>query len=349
MLFILFQVPSFAISDLPSVGGNTVTANNGTVSVPITIVDNIGIMGFKISVTYNADLLNPKDVLSGTVTQSGLLNNSIGKTKPGSFDIVWSSTENVSKDGTLAVITFDVLETKNSELTLSYSQPDTFDENWNDVQLKCSAIKISFEESEKSDITEVPIKQPSNKDIISAVEWSKGTNGDILAETNKTLFELTGMEHYFNNVDEIQESYSTAVSQNFIDTAQSSIDGSIIESVIEESLKTFEIDTIDKIPEKSEQGFVRKVEVDLGEYSDELKTISDKISVEESVDTIRKLYSKNNVEKTSGVTVPETKNQSDISKNNKLYFIILLPIVLLLFLAVFLMVIKKKKEKEKSI
>jgi len=337
MLFILFQVPSFAISDLPSVGGNTVTANNGTVSVPITIVDNIGIMGFKISVTYNADLLNPKDVLSGTVTQSGLLNNSIGKTKPGFFDIVWSSTENVSKDGTLAVITFDVLETKNSELTLSYSQPDTFDENWNDVQLKCSAIKISFEESEKSDITEVPIKQPSNKDIISAVEWSKGTNGDILAETNKTLFELTGMEHYFNNVDEIEESYSTAVSQNFIDTAQSSIDGSIIESVIEESLKTFEIDTIDKIPEKSEQGFVRKVEVDLGEYSDELKTISDKISVEESVETIRKLYSENSVEKTSGVTVPieETQEPNKININRIITIVIVVFLALVLFLLIY--------------
>ena len=99
-------------------------------------------MGFKITVTYDPEILSFPVVSRGIVTETGMLNDSVGVTPDGTIDIVWTSDSAVEKDGTLFVLSFNVddVTVANTEISLSYSQPDTFDEEYEDVVFDCKKI-----------------------------------------------------------------------------------------------------------------------------------------------------------------------------------------------------------------
>ncbi|MBQ3006736.1 MAG: leucine-rich repeat protein [Clostridia bacterium] len=119
-----------------------------TVSVPITISNNSGFMGFAVNIAYNDTVFTPVSVTSGEILSNGMLNDSIGgNIEKGNLKVVFSSTENVMADGLLFTIEFKVDKLAASDVynfDVSYIESDTFDENWNDVTLTCEDFKIEI-------------------------------------------------------------------------------------------------------------------------------------------------------------------------------------------------------------
>lgn len=116
------------------------------IEIPVRVEGNVGIMGFRITVHYPEVLSSPV-VARGDVLSSGSLNDSITAATNESFDVVWANTENVQSDGTLFVVSFDVPDkTADGEygISLSYSQKDTFNEQYEDVVLSCENTTVTI-------------------------------------------------------------------------------------------------------------------------------------------------------------------------------------------------------------
>ena len=76
-----------------TVYSETVAATAGSeVLCSIRIRDNPGLMGFKLTFTYDESVLSPISVRKGEVIQSGMLNDSINVSTPGKFEEIGKST-----------------------------------------------------------------------------------------------------------------------------------------------------------------------------------------------------------------------------------------------------------------
>lgn len=132
------------------------------VEIPIRIEGNVGIMGFRITVQYPESLTSP-EVARGEVLSTGSLNDSITDAAKESFDVVWVNTEDIRSDGTLFVIRFDVpdeMQEGEYDISLSYSQKDTFNERYEDVVLSCENTTVAVH-------TDAPQKQTFLQRVVS--------------------------------------------------------------------------------------------------------------------------------------------------------------------------------------
>lgn len=111
-------------------------------TVAVKIENNEGFMGFAIVVTYDADVFTPVSVSKGSML-SGMFDDSIETSTDNSFKVVFTGTENIIADGVLFNIIFDVADDVSGkyEIELSYSQQDTFNENWDNVMFNCEGIE----------------------------------------------------------------------------------------------------------------------------------------------------------------------------------------------------------------
>ena len=113
----------------------------------------ITIMGFKITIDYSENMLDVVSVTRGELTDTGNFNDNVGKNK-GEFSVVWNSTENVTEDGSLFVIALSATDKMlgETEISVSYSQEDTFNEKYEDVLLDCKTIKIMLNDSDLQNV-----------------------------------------------------------------------------------------------------------------------------------------------------------------------------------------------------
>lgn len=142
-------VNAFESDAINKVYADTVIVENGKqVTIPVMIENNEGFMGFALFVTYDKDVFTPVSVSKGSIL-SGLFNDSISTSKTNSFKVVCSETGNVTSDGVLFNLKFDVADGVSGkyEIELSYSQQDTFNENWDSVILACDDIKVIVTEN----------------------------------------------------------------------------------------------------------------------------------------------------------------------------------------------------------
>ena len=306
-------------------------------------------MGFKIAVNYDGSILKPKGIASGTVTQNGLLNDSISVSEEGYFDVVWSATEDSDIDGTLFTINFEVLKENNSEIKFSFSQSDTFDEDWNDVYIDCQNMIVSFSPNSQEVTSKTEVRAATEKDIILAVESVSQESENYLSEVNEHIFMITGTQNMFIDKEEVENAYSAAIVQNFITSVQESVDGSKIDTVITDSLETFNCKAIEELPDGSKEGFVRKVESDLSDISPDIYSISEKIGVDKSIEAINKLNNENVEHLTSGVSVPKEKELAPLQSKNSAKPIIVTSVILLLCLTLMIIkIVKGRKENEEN-
>lgn len=175
--------------------GEKVSAAPGErVEVPVKIQNNPGLMGFKIRVTYPSELSSPM-VKSGTLTGKGLLNDSITNQTSGSFDVVWTGSENAEGDGTLFVLEFKADKVGEYEIVFAFSQDDTFNEKWEDVSLDCKSAVVNVSESAgvtaTQDVTQAATKptEEIKEDYIEDV-LMKVDSRDIRAAVQESLEEL---------------------------------------------------------------------------------------------------------------------------------------------------------------
>lgn len=364
MLFATLQSVAFA-ANTAEVFADNVTAEKGkAVLIPVKIKNNPGIMGFKINVTYDKSVLSSPTVTGGSVTKDGLLNDSIGVSPDGTFDVVWSGTENAVGDGTLMILGFKAADTadKETKIGLSFSQPDTFNEAWEDVELKCSEITVNIvSEKPDAEATSLPgetVGNPGSEDIKNAVEIvldeakkggikdiGESEQEDFVGRVNEILGQLSGNGGYFTDMEEVESAYTDAVADEFVENALESTDSDKIDLAIDEALSTVEVKKIEDVPEEKKAEFVRSVESSLSEYAPDFETVSDKLTDEEAFETVKRLQSENESAATQGKKVPEPQGK------NKLTVIIIIAaaVVITSVLTVIAVVYIKRKTKNEEV
>ncbi len=320
---LIFSTNVFAVSTAEVYADQVIATTDKTVLIPVKIKNNSGIMGFKITVSYDKTVLGSPKITSGDITHSGMINDSIGVTPEGKFDIVWSGIQNETADGTLFVISFKSVKAEDTKIRLSYSQPDTFNEAWEDVELKCSDISVEFadEIAEKETVTSAnqPSAPPDSEEIKNAVDIVLGETGnhnidnipleetdEFIDRTNDILGQLTGNPTKpFESIDEIRDVYNEAIADEFIEDAKLSVDSDKIETVIKNSLEAADAESIEQIPDEKKVEFVQTFENSIVQYAPDIDTISDKLTADEAVKVIQQLQNENDVAATEGVKLPE--------------------------------------------
>lgn len=123
------------------------------ISLPINIENNTGLMGFVLYLTYDPQSLTPVSVTKNA-RLSGMFQDSIGGLGvQGRIKVLYSGTENITADGELFSITFELSETAVEKccIQLEFSEEDTFDEEWNPVQLQCEEIVLTLSQTETTE------------------------------------------------------------------------------------------------------------------------------------------------------------------------------------------------------
>lgn len=328
--------------------------------IPVKIKNNNGIMGFKMTVEYPVDKIDIKSVSRGEITAKGNFNTNFG-INDGKFDVLWNNTDDVSDDGTLFVLSAQAITeiSKDTAITLSFSQPDTFNVNYEDVMLDCQDIVISAIHIETTtEITatqkeETTTKVPTPIDtsqIIDAIDTTLEQNGcdnlndvkdkdDFVENFNKNLEIITGTnEHNVTDFDTINSMYNSAYEGQFITEISNNIDSNVVDTVIQDTLKELNAKSIDELDEKDKAKFVQKVEEKLKEQDADIPSISKDLDTDDALDIIKKVHNSTN----------ESNEQQDNDNNAPKGIIIAVSVVVFIALITILIIIRKKRKIKSS-
>ena len=342
----------------------TVSADKNSLSqdeptlIPIKIENNSGIMGFKITVEYPVDKLDIKSVSRGEITAKGNFNTNLG-INDGKFDVLWNNVEEIKSDGTLFLISAQAKTEikKDTEIKLSFSQPDTFNEKYADVAFDCKNIVISakYVETTTQETTtqkgETTTKAPTpidNSQIIDAVDTTLEQNGyenlkdvkdtdKFIKDFNKNLETITGSDvHNVTDFNTIKSMYNSAYEGEFIAETSNNIDTDKIQSAVKELLDEYKVKSIDELDDKDKAKFVQKVEEKLKEQNPDTPNISEDLETDDALDIIEKLYDSTDTD--------ESEQQNDENNNSDKTIIIAVVSIVLVFLLLLAVIAFKKKK-----
>lgn len=166
-----FCIVSYAAEKITVKSENIKTNQGETIVVPIELENNTGIAGARLKIKYPENILKLEDISSGELTMDGLFNTTVTDyySVKGEFDVLWSSTEAVTDDGTFVILTFKISELAEDgkyDIDIGYSQEDTFDADLNDVILKCEPVNIFIGEAPQEEQTEISTTQPQGNEEI---------------------------------------------------------------------------------------------------------------------------------------------------------------------------------------
>ncbi|MBR0413908.1 MAG: leucine-rich repeat protein, partial [Clostridia bacterium] len=155
-------------NDSNNVFADALTATAGEqITIPVKIENNAGFMGCNFIIDYNKNNLLPVSVDSGDVLTTGLEDNITGNAVPGQMNVYWAGKQNVYDDGVLFYITFRVKNaaTGSDEIAISYSQEDTFDEQFHDVVFDCRNIALTYSNSVLPTLPQLELEADQNAPI----------------------------------------------------------------------------------------------------------------------------------------------------------------------------------------
>lgn len=149
--------------------------NQDTYLIPIILHGNQGIMGFRITFSYDVEKIKILTISRGMVTDAGnFATNLSDQAASGTIDLIWSDTENREMDGSICYLTVKIIA-ENPEITISYRQADTFNEMYQDVRLLCE--KIIFGNSALDSIENRDDQSKTGKsEDKTATEWKQRKN-----------------------------------------------------------------------------------------------------------------------------------------------------------------------------
>lgn len=357
----------------PVVSSEAISVKQGeSIVVPVTISNNKGLMGFRITVKYPENQVKLTDITSGAVTNEGLFNTTISdfNSVKGTFDVLWSHSEEIKSDGTLFVLKFKTSEIASDgeyNISLSYSQEDTFDEKFNDVKLQCSPVKVYVGDVTTTEpVSESTTGKSDKKDnksdvrvsddyLISAFE-SVTTSFDMVHLTDEDkakIVELTNnlLKSYDENAvqylsyDNLYLDYKNALKNRVVKEIIESTDDEIIQNTANEVLKEYGVSTFKELPADKKQEAVEKVKQKLAENNSEVNTLNKIDDYDLAGDTLDELISESENRQNENITADNSSNQSNNSSDNKTVIVISVVAVISIIAAIVIwMVIKKKKE-----
>ena len=368
LLFILiilnFNICSFAAESVSVQADDVTLVQNQEISVPIKIDNNSGIMGFKITVEYPVDKIDIKSVSRGDITAKGNFNTNFG-INDGRFDVLWNNVEESGENGSLFIITVEPASTSNynTEIKLSYSQPDTFNEKYEDVIFDCRNIAVNFsvnENQNESETTTTPITDENqetvaydNNHILTAVKESlaeygytslseiKTDNQQYFLDTvNQKLSELSGGKYAaIDSFENLVSLYNSAYEGIFITDVTSEISNENIQQAIHDALKTTGADLISELKDDEKEKFVKELEKNLKNYNSKVPSISEDVDVDKALDIAEKL---------DDTTNPTQSQQDPVESNNanNTWIVVVVSALVVSVVATVIIVIFKKRKNE---
>lgn len=304
ILSLISAVPAFAADTGAVISAEDVWLTDGTVLVPVTIADNPGIMGFRITVEYPSDLLEISNAVAGSITSKGSFIHSIGK-KDSKGDIVWYSTAQTENNGTLFVLTVKAgasfKKGDSARVTLTYSQADTFNENYEDVAFECRPIVFRYGEKDPSadhdpqntqgSPENTPGDPVTDSQLVTAVEAALDNSGidsindidtKVLDKVNAHLKTITGSDtSSVGDVDELKSRYKEAVIHEYVSKAQIDIDPERINGILNDALNSRGVKSPDELSDEQKEDAVLEALEKLSAEDDTLPDLSEKLSADE--------------------------------------------------------------------
>lgn len=165
--------------------------------VPIYIVNNPGIMGFRIDINYDPESVKINTISNGKITSAGNFNTNISTSgNDGYVSVWWNSTDNVQGDGSIMYINATVVDAECNVLNLniSYSQEDTFNSEWNDVVLDCYSVSYNVGENGEDDISTTTTVTEGTTEQTQATDDQVGTESTTLESTESFENEDSSVE-----------------------------------------------------------------------------------------------------------------------------------------------------------
>lgn len=229
IVFLCFsKVSVFAMEDNIIYANEYYKIEENSVVIPICIKNNTGFMGMKIEISSpNANIVS---LSKGNIFNKGLFSK--GKINKNKTSFLWTGIENLSGDGIIVYVGMQNIQ-KNTTLNITYSIPDTFNEEWKDVSLDIKEIQLGQcklkEKTVKDDFTKDAIDECVNKVIMKKIgseKYSSIVNG---------IKKKYNLEHFNDinakNEEQIQrdfvKEFSDTEAKDIVETYKDSIDSII--------------------------------------------------------------------------------------------------------------------------
>lgn len=335
-------------------------SQNSETTIPVRIENNLGIMGFKITVVYPVDKIKVTSVSKGDVTKLGNFNTNFG-INDGKFDVLWNNTEEVSDNGILFFITAkSVSETaENAEIQLTYSQPDTFNEEFNDVVLDCQNIAVRFSASDLNTGSETTVVNSEsnqitykNEDVLSVVqetlkEYDYDNLLDVPADEQTAFLDSVNQKlsskangNYIpiDNFQSMVSLYYSAYEDFYISDVISKVPNENIQQAINDALNSAGVTSIADLQEEQKEEFVKALSDNLQRYNGDIAPFPEELDPDKAVDIVQNLK---NAAQSNLSPVEAVENHS--SPNNA--WIILAVALVVIILSVIGIWLRKKKKR----
>ena len=369
----LFQVSVFAENTYTVSSDNVHTKQGESFTIPIRLENNKGIMGFKITVQYPNEKLTLTNISSGSVTNGGLFNTTVMSYAAvnGSFDVVWSDTQDFTDDGTLFMLSFSVSEIADDcvcKIKLTYSQDDTFNESWQDVKLNCKAVSVRIGEPEETLPPETTEQTTEKNDdekkvkvsddyLISSVKSVLASFGvaDInnVKEEQKTIvleFVNNKLKSYDENVitfstfEELKSAYNTAVKNQAEKLVNDSVDSNVVIEKADEVLNEFGAESFKDVPKDQKDDAVDKMLNSLSENNAEVHGFNDVTSSDDAAEVLDSIVENAIEQENSGIPVQQEDNTDTEDEGTlKIIIFVIIAVIVVVAVAVMLMINKKKR------
>lgn len=256
--------------------------------VPVRLKGNTGLMGFKLTVKYPESQLTLKNVSSGELTETGLFNTTITDyySVNGSFDVLWSNSQEVKGDGTLFMMTFETLgyaDYGTYKIELSFSGDDTFNEKWQSVELECKPIAVNIldkksasKKNEENVSQTVAVTKSSQKisddyliasvraimssysisDISEVTDENQKSN--IVKFVNSRSKAYSPDAYQFKDFDELKVAYILAMKNVTVKNVLESVDGNKVISASGSVLNRYSAGSFAELAEKDKENAVKE-------------------------------------------------------------------------------------------
>lgn len=323
--------------------------------IPVRIHNNSGIMGFKITVEYSSEELEILLVSKGGITANGNFNTNLGK-KESAVDIVWNNTSQITGDGILFIISAKTkLENLTyTELKSSYSQPDTFNEAYEDVVLDCGSFTLAAdpsqantpEVSEISNVYDNDSDVPDSTQILNAIDSALEKYGyENLSEVENESQFVTDVNDYLNTfagtnapkagkLSEIIQIYETALAEHFGDEIKNTLSEKQLIDALKTSLEAVKADSVSAVSANDRKAFIKEFYNNVKLYSDDIPNITEKISDEKAIEAIASLTN----ESTEKNPVPSG------NKNTTVFIAVIIVAVIAIVTIAMIVCLKRKKQ-----
>lgn len=343
--------------------------------IKVNISENSGIMGFQLHFAYNEEYVQVLGVTRGELTQKGSFMSNVGMNS-GGFDVIWNNTSDIVGDGTIAIISIKPKTNQPFEIYISYSGMDTFNENWEEVQLNCNSA-YSEEHFDDTDEHQMQTETLTQTQIESSnIGEITQQAGEVENTTQINITTITTTVEAVSPADDLPDNIGGMVISGFVDSEDIDINDltteekdDVVESVnevikdnfgIEDYYENFDRLTDDYVeylsnelisgicllqPEKSDLEIIKEA-MDENSVSRINKNNVRKIMLSLEKKGLKESYLKNMSEKDIANTLNSIIEKETTNSGNKFLLIITSTVLAILFIF-FTCVYIRRKERNK--